>query len=106
MAFIFPTRNFGRRDGVQDGLGLLEEIGLVGRAAALGDEQEAVLVAVDGREVDLGRQVRARVLFLVHRQGRVLGVAQEVAGVGVEDAPGQGSSSFPKSVKTPGPSWR
>src|SRR5258705_374959 len=47
--------------GVQDRLGLLVQVALVGRAAALGHEQEVILVAVVGVELDLCRQVGAGV---------------------------------------------
>ncbi len=75
-----------QRLGVEQRLGLLEEEGLVGRAAALGDEQELVLVARSGEELDLGGEVGAGVLLLVHRERRQLRVAEIRAGVGVEDA--------------------
>ena len=45
---------------LEPGLGFLEQGDLVGRAAALGHEEEAVLRARGGLEVDLGRQVRSR----------------------------------------------
>ena len=41
----------GKARGVEQRLRLLEEQALVGRAAALGDEQELVLVAVDRRSI-------------------------------------------------------
>ena len=75
---------------VEDGLGLLEEERLVGRAAALGHEEELVLRDVPGRrrvELDLGRQVGAGVLLLERRQRRELGVAEVEPGVGVVHAP-------------------
>ena len=82
--------------GVQDRLGLLEQEGLVGRAAALGHEEELVLrrgsvldpveTARRGVQLDLRRQVRAGVLLLPHRQRGELGVAQVELGVGVVDA--------------------
>ena len=40
---------------VQQRLGFLVEKGLVGRAAALGDEEEIVAGALGGVEIDLGR---------------------------------------------------
>ena len=40
---------------IQDGLGLLVEVALVGRTAALGDEEELELGTLDGGEVDLRR---------------------------------------------------
>ena len=61
---------------VEQRLGLLEQVALVGAAAALGDEQELVGVAVDGGDLDLGRQVGAGVDLVVHRERRHLAVAQ------------------------------
>lgn len=62
--------------GVQDRLGLLVEVRLVGRPAALGHEQElvGVLVALDrvGVQLDLGRQVAAGVLLLEERHRRIV----------------------------------
>ncbi len=46
---------------VQQRLGLLVQVALVGAAAALGDEQELVLVAVRRRDLDLGGEVVAGV---------------------------------------------
>ena len=45
----FSSRNFIQALRVQQGLGLLEEVALVGRAAALGHEQELVVVARPSR---------------------------------------------------------
>ena len=53
---------------VQDRRCLLVQVGLVGRAAALGDEQELVGIAVGCIDVDLRRQVGAGLHFLEHRQ--------------------------------------
>ena len=61
---------------VEQRLGLLVQVALVGAAAALGDEQELVRVAVDGRDLDLGGQVGAGVALVVHRDRRHLAVAQ------------------------------
>ena len=72
--------------GVEQRLGLLEQQALVRRAAALGHEQELVRVAVGRVDLDLGGQVRAGVLLVVHVERRELRVAQVVVGVGVEDA--------------------
>ena len=71
---------------IQEGLGLLVEVGLVGRAAALGQEEELVLVARGGVDVDLRRQVGLGVDLVVHVQRRVLGIAQVLLGVGGVDA--------------------
>ena len=51
---------------------LLVQVALVGRAAALGDEQEFVGVAVGRIDVDLRRQVGAGLHFLEHRDRRDL----------------------------------
>ena len=78
------------RLGVEDGLGLLEQVGLVGRAAALGQEQELVAVLVAGRgvgvELDLRGEVVAGVALLPHRDRRHLRVAQVERCVRVVDA--------------------
>mmetsp|Transcript_29571 Transcript_29571/g.50209 ORF Transcript_29571/g.50209 Transcript_29571/m.50209 type:complete len:587 (-) Transcript_29571:115-1875(-) len=71
--------------GVEEGLGLLVQEGLVGAPAALGNELEVVLVAGRRVEVDLGGQVGLRVDLLVHVQGGGLGVAEVGAGVRVID---------------------
>jgi hypothetical protein len=75
--------------GVQDRLRLLEQEGLVRRAAALGEHQEVVLHPVRGVDVDLRRQVGPRVGLVVHGERERLGVAQVLARVGLEDAPRQ-----------------
>ncbi len=46
---------------VEQRLGFLEQIGLVGAAAALGYKEELVFAALGGIEVDLGGQVGAGV---------------------------------------------
>ena len=67
---------------VEQRLGLLVEVRLVGAATALGDEEERVRVAVDRGDLDLGRQVGAGVALLVHRQRGHLAVAQVGGHVG------------------------
>eukprot|EP00760_Papus_ankaliazontas_P032837 PhM_4_TR5984/c0_g1_i1/m.99475 len=52
--------------GVEQALRLLVQERLVGAAAALGDKHKVVLVALVGVDVNLGREVRAGVLLLVH----------------------------------------
>ncbi len=78
--------------GVQDRLGLLEQERLVGRAAALGHEQELVLGSLRpllGRvDLHLRGQVGAGVLLVVHGQRCELRVAQVQLGVRVVDAAG------------------
>ena len=71
---LVEERQQARR--VEQRLGLLEQVALVGRAAALGHEQELVLVAVGGVDLDLGRQVGAGVDLLAHVERRHLRVAQ------------------------------
>src|SRR6185437_2263852 len=80
------VEEFEQRRAVQDRRRLLKQKGLVGRAAALGDEEEFVLIALIGEEVDLRRQIVAGVHFLEHRQGRLLAVAQIGLGIGAANA--------------------
>ncbi len=75
---------------IEERLGLLVEERLVGRSAALGQEEEVVLVAGHGIELDLRGQVRAGVPLIVHVEWRELGVAQIPLGVGLVDAKGEG----------------
>ncbi len=79
------------RAAVQHRLGLLVQVALVGRAAALGHEQQLVGVAGRGVELDLGRQVGAGVLLVPHGEGSHLGEAQGRRLVGLVDAEGQGA---------------
>mmetsp|Transcript_3290 Transcript_3290/g.8568 ORF Transcript_3290/g.8568 Transcript_3290/m.8568 type:complete len:350 (-) Transcript_3290:12-1061(-) len=72
--------------GVEQGLGLLVQIGLVGRAASLGHEHELVLAAWDGHHVDLRWEVALGVLLGEHGQRRHLGVPQVALRVGIIDA--------------------
>ena len=78
--------------GREDRLGLLVQVALVGRAAALGHEQELVLRLAPSRvaDLDLGGEVRLGVGLLPHRQRRHLRVTEVGGLVGVEDAPGDG----------------
>ena len=78
------------RAAVQHRLGLLVQVALVGRAAALGHEQELVGVAGRGVELDLGRQVGAGVLLVPHRERRHLREAQRGGLVGLLDAEAEG----------------
>ena len=73
---------------VEQRLGLLEEVRLVGAPAPFGDEQELVGVTVDGADLDLRRQVGPRVALLVHRQRGHLAVAQVRREVGLLHAGG------------------
>src|SRR3954453_17512990 len=78
---------------IEHRFGLLIEVGLVCAAAALCHEQELVRIVmpmrVSGVDLDLGRQVVARVALVPHRQRRHLRVAQVQRRVGVVDATGQ-----------------
>jgi hypothetical protein len=56
---------------IEQGLGFLIEKGLVGRAAALGDEEEFVGIALGGVEVDLRGQVGLGVDLVIHVSGAV-----------------------------------
>jgi hypothetical protein len=78
----------GEAPGVEEGLRLLEQVALVGRAAALRHEHQLVGVAVDGRDLDLGRQVGLRVDLVPHGERGQLAVAEVVALVGVEHPAG------------------
>ena len=71
---------------VEQRLGFLKQVALVGRAATFGDEQELVFVAIDCGNLYLGRQVGASVDFFVHRQRCQLAVSQVAGEVGVIDA--------------------
>jgi hypothetical protein len=62
----------------------LEQEGLVGRAAALGDEEELVGRLPFRVDLDLRRQVVLRIRLLEHGERRQLAVAQVVPGIGVE----------------------
>ena len=73
---------------VQDRLGLLEQVALVGRSAALGHEQQLVGVSVHRGDLDLRREVGAGVDLLPHRHRCELGVAEMRDAVGLIDAPG------------------
>jgi len=59
----------------------------VGGAAALGHEEELVVVALCLREVDLNGQVGLGVVLLEHVLRRDLRVAEVGAGLGIVDAP-------------------
>ena len=64
---------------------LIEEA-LVGRTAALGDEQELVGILAFGGDFDLRGKVVAGVLFFKHRERGDLTVAQVFDAIGVADA--------------------
>ena len=83
---IFSSRKREHPGRVQHGLGLLVQERLVGRPAALGHEQELVLLPAGGVDLHLGGQVAAGVLLFPHGQRRELGVPQVQRGVGVVDA--------------------
>ena len=66
---------------IEDSLGHLIEVGLVGRAATLHDAEELIFHTLLSLDVDLGREVALRVDFLVHIQRSVLAVAKILLGV-------------------------
>ncbi len=72
--------------GREQRFGFLVQIGFVRGAAALGDTQELIFIAVNAVEVDLRRQVGAGVDLFVHIERRVLRIAQVILGVGLVDA--------------------
>ena len=76
---------------IEDRLGLLIEVALVGRAAALGHEEEFVGVAVGRENLDLRREIGPGVGLFVHRPRRHLRVAQIELFVGIEHAAGNRS---------------
>ena len=76
------------------GLGHGVEVGLVGRAAALGNHDEAVFGTLHCLDVDLSGQVATGVHLVVHVEGRILRVAQVVGGEGVVHASRQGFLVF------------
>ena len=77
----------GQRFLVQQRLGLLVEEGLVGRTAALGNEEEFILHAgVAAVNVDLRREVRTGILLLGHRERHDLRIAQVAVFVGLVHA--------------------
>mmetsp|Transcript_98253 Transcript_98253/g.273296 ORF Transcript_98253/g.273296 Transcript_98253/m.273296 type:complete len:417 (+) Transcript_98253:294-1544(+) len=71
---------------VQQGLRLLVQVGLVGRATALGHEHELVLVAPGRIDLQLCGQIALRVLLGEHSDRRDLGVAQVPLGVSIVNA--------------------
>ncbi len=75
---------------VEQRLRLLVQVALVGAAAAFGDEQELVLVAVGGGDLDLGREVVVGVALVVHRDRCHLAVAQVARLIRLEHAAGDG----------------
>ena len=58
--------------GIEDSLGFLIEITLVGRTTTFGDAKEVIFVAVSGFDVDLRREVATCVHLIVHSEGRIL----------------------------------
>ena len=78
-----------QRRGVQQCFGFLIEKRLVGRPAALGDEQQFILVTRLCVDLDLGWQVRPGVLLGEHVERCHLRVAQVALIVGIVDATGE-----------------
>mmetsp|Transcript_102872 Transcript_102872/g.286491 ORF Transcript_102872/g.286491 Transcript_102872/m.286491 type:complete len:310 (+) Transcript_102872:1174-2103(+) len=73
---------------VENALGLLQQLRLVGAAPSLCNEQEVIIVARLGHHVNLSRQVGPGVRFLKHRHGCNLGVSQVTLSVRPVDALG------------------
>ena len=57
---------------LDSGLGHRVEVGLVGRAATLGNHHEAILVALGSLDIDLGRQVATCVHLVIHVERCIL----------------------------------
>ena len=89
LHLLHEERDEGTRI-LDTGLGLLIEITLVGRAAALGHHKETVFVTLGGLYIYLGREVALGIDLIVHVQRGILGVAEILLGVGLEDAEGYG----------------
>ena len=64
----FFHQKFLERGGIEQGFRFLVKIGLVGGAAAFGDEEEGILHAFHGFNVYLGGQVGSGILLRVHVQ--------------------------------------
>ena len=79
----------------------LEEIGLVGRTAALGDEQEFVSVLALGVDVDLRGKIGFCIHLLEHAERRELRIAQIVSLIGVADALGDGAGVVARGEDQP-----
>ena len=75
-----------QRVGVEQRLGLLVEVGLVGRAATLGHAEEVILHALGSLDVDLCGEVATGVHLVVHVERSVLRVAQVLLGIGLVNA--------------------
>ncbi|VTR70310.1 conserved hypothetical protein [Desulfosarcina cetonica] len=90
QGFHLGGQKIHERARIEDRLGFLIQVGLVGRAAALGDKKKFVGIARRGIDLHLGRQVASGVLLVVHGERRILGIAQVALGVGVEHASGEG----------------
>ena len=89
LHLLHEERNEGTRI-LDTGLGLLIEVTLVGRAASLGNHKETVFVTLGGLYIYLGREVALGIDLIVHIQRGILGVAEILLGVGLEDAEGYG----------------
>ena len=71
LHLLDQERNEGSRV-LDAGLGLLIQVSLVGRAAALGHAEEAVLHSFCGLDVNLGRKIALGVHLVVHIQRGIL----------------------------------
>ena len=80
LHFLHQERD--KRVGVLNArLGLLIEIGLVGRAAPFGHHEEAVLHTFGSLNIYLGRQIALGIHLVVHIERSILAVAQVLLGV-------------------------
>ena len=70
---------------IENGLGLLEQVALVGGAATLCHEEEFVGIAIDCADFDFGGKVGAGVDLAIHVERSHLRVAKVVGFVGVKD---------------------
>ena len=96
QAAVPSERSFSLRNAsmlVSGWPGFLEEIGLVGRAAAFGEEEELILIALP-RGFRSGRGGCCRCSLLEHLQRGDLGVAEVLLGIGFIDARERSVSSF------------
>ena len=71
--------------GIEDSLGFLIEITLIGRTTTFGDTKEVIFVAVSSFDVDLRRKVATCVHLIVHSEGRILRIAQVFLSVSFVD---------------------
>lgn len=66
---------------VDKSLCLLIEISLVGRTAALRYEQEFILIAITGMNINLRREITSGIDLVIHIQGGVLAIAEIIGSI-------------------------